>query len=323
MNYSVQETDQEIMLSICVVSYNHEAYIKECLDHILEQEMNFPYEIIVGNDCSTDKTVQVLDGYRDRINVINRAQNLGLCANQYDLFLRARGKYVFDFAGDDYLCDPRALQKQVDFLESHPEYYAVSAWNYMYKESDGRMYENYDERCPTEFALEDFLSEAQIPTTHGMMRNTFAADRDRNQYLIQGARNNEEMKMWTYTLSKGKRYIMHEYLHVYRNVDKEGKDNYNSTHTLVDMFKDNYSDLCILRKRFKGEYNFTPVILKRSNYYCIRLSDNFKNLIAFIKIMKFRDAVMLLGYKCYLVLHAYNDPPKWKNKKYLISIEKR
>ena len=318
MNYSNAKDEHEIMLSICVVSYNHEAYIRECLDHILEQEMDFSYEIMVGNDCSTDGTARVLEEYKDKVKVINRPENLGLCANLYDLFLRARGKYVFNFSGDDYICDPKSLQKQVDFLESHPEYHAVSAWNYMYRESDGKMYANYEESCPTEFALEDFLREANIPTTHGMMRNTFAGDRGWNQFLIQGARNNEEMKMWFYTLSKGKRYIMHEYFHVYRNVDKEGMSNYNSIHTLVDMFRDNYGDLCILRELFGEKYNFTPAIMKRSNYYCIKLSDNMKNLIDFVKVMRVQDLILLFGYKCYLVVHGHNDPPKWKERGYLI-----
>ena len=318
VNNVKNDNNQKIMLSICVVSYNHEAYIRECLDRILEQEMDFPYEIMVGNDCSTDGTARVLEEYKDKVKVINRTTNMGLCANQYDLFLRANGKYVFDFAGDDYLYDLRALQKQVDFLENHPEYYAVSAWNYTYKESDGKIYANYDESCPTEFTLEDFLWEANIPTTHGMMRNTYAADREWNQFLIQGARNNEEMKMWFYTLSKGKRYIMHEYFHVYRNVDKAGMSNYNSMHTLVDMFRDNYGDLCILRARFGKRYNFTPAIMKRSNYYCIKMSDNLKNFIAFAKVMWFRDLILLFGYKCYLVMHGHNDPPKWREREYLI-----
>lgn len=318
MNFSNERSNQEIMLSVCVVSYNHAQYIRECLEHILTQEMNFSYEIMVGNDCSTDRTAEVLEEYGDRVRIINRTDNLGLCANLYDLLLQARGKYVFPFSGDDYLCDERALQKQVDFLESHPEYYAVSAWNYLYKESDGKMYGSHDEGEPTEFTMEDFLRDGFLPTTHGMLRNTFAQDREENQYLIQGCRNNEEMKMWLYTLSKGKRYIIHEYLHVYRNVDQENKFNYNSTHTLVDMFKDNYDDLCILRELFKGKYNLKPLILRRSNYYCIRLSDSTKNLASFVKIMRFSDAAALFLYKCYLILHKHKDPLKWQDRDYLI-----
>ncbi|MGN0278011.1 MAG: glycosyltransferase family 2 protein [Lachnospiraceae bacterium] len=318
MSNSVDKNNPEIMLSICVVSYNHEAYIKECMDHIFEQKMNFSYEVLVGNDCSTDATAQILEQYKDKAEIINRTENYGLCANLYDLFLRARGKYVFNFSGDDYLYDPSALQKQVDFLESHPEYYAVSAWNYTYRESDGKMYGKYPADFPREFTLEDFLREGNIPTTHGMMRNTFAEDKEKNHYLIQGARNNEEMKMWFYTLSKGKRYIFHEFFHVYRSVENEGMSNYNSTHTILDMFKDNYGDLCILRELFHEQYNFTPMILKRSNTYCIKLSDNRESLKAFFKELSFKDAIMLIWYKLYLKTHKYHDPEKWSKKEYLI-----
>ena len=318
MSNFVENNNAGIMLSICVVSYNHEAYIKECMDHIFEQKMNFSYEVLVGNDCSTDATAQILEQYKDKAEIINRTENYGLCANLYDLFLRARGKYVFNFSGDDYLYDPSALQKQVDFLESHPEYYAVSAWNYMYKESDGKLYANYDKSFPREFTMEDFLREGNVPTTHGMMRNTFSADKESNGFLIKGARNNEEMKMWFYTLSKGKRYILPEYLHVYRNVDKEGMSNYNSTHTLLDMFRDNYGDLCILRKEFRKKYNFLPIILKRSNYYCIKLSGDVASIVQLIREMEFGDAVALLLYKVYLKFHHYKDPGKWNCKSYLI-----
>ena len=313
---------QEILLSICVVSYNHERYIEECMDRIMEQHMDFTHEIIVGNDCSTDGTAQVLTKYEDRAIIINRAENLGLCANLYDLFLRAKGKYVFSFAGDDYLCDSNALKKQVDFLETHPEYYAVSAWNYMYRESEHKTYGNETENFPKEFTMEDFLREGIVPSAHGVMRNTFSQDRQENAYLVRGARNNEEMKMWMYTLSKGKRYIIPEYLHVYRNVDIEGMSNYNSTHTMLDMFEDNYEDLCMLRDIFKGKYNLLPVFLKRCNFFSLRLNNGNRDLPAMLRKMKLKDIFMLLWYKAYLKFHNYNDPLRWKNRDYLIPGEK-
>ena len=78
---------QDIMLSVCVVSYNHEKYIEECLNHILGQKFDFSIEILVGDDCSTDNTVQIIKRkYGDRVTIIERRENLGLCKNMYDLF---------------------------------------------------------------------------------------------------------------------------------------------------------------------------------------------------------------------------------------------
>jgi glycosyltransferase involved in cell wall biosynthesis len=311
------KTDSTCMVSICIAVYNHEKYIAQCLNSFFEQKMDFPYEILIGNDKSTDGSAKVLENYADRVTVINREQNLGLCANQYDLFLRAKGKYVFYFSGDDYMYDPLALQKQVDFLEAHPEYYAVSAWNYMYRHSDGKMYANYTEDFIREFTMEDFLRDGEIPTTHGLVRNTFREDWETNGYLVKGARNNEEMKLWTYTLSKGKRYILPEYFHVYRNVDEEGMSNYNSTHTMLDMFEDNYGDLCMLRREFKGRYNYTPMILKKCNAYSLRC-DSVGTLLKLLGRMKAADVFRLLWYKVYLKTHGYHAPAKWSQKEYLI-----
>lgn len=309
--------NESVMVSICITVYNHEKYIEECLQSFFAQKTNFKCEILVGNDNSTDNSAEILGKYKDRIIVLNREKNMGLCANQYDLFMKACGKYVYEFSGDDYMYDPLALQKQVDFLEEHPEYYAVSAWNYMYRHSDGKMYANYTEDFIREFTMEDFLRDGEIPTTHGLVRNTFREDRETNGYLVKGARNNEEMKLWTYTLSKGKRYILPEYFHVYRNVDEKGMSNYNSTHTMLDMFEDNYGDLCMLRRKFKGRYNYTPMILKKCNAYSLRC-DSVGTLLKLLGRMKAADVFRLLWYKVYLKTHGYHAPAKWSKREYLI-----
>lgn len=127
---------EEIMLSFCLVTYNHEKYILECLESIFKQKVNFKMEILVGNDCSQDATAQLIkDNYGDRVNLIDRKENLGLCKNLYDLFLRAKGRYVYMFSGDDYIKDEYMLQKQVDFLEEHPEYFSASARNLNYNQA--------------------------------------------------------------------------------------------------------------------------------------------------------------------------------------------
>ena len=80
---------QDVMLSVCVVSYDHEKYIEECLDHILRQKTDFKVEILFGDDCSTDNILRIVrDKYSNKVIVVEREENLGLCRNMYDLFLR-------------------------------------------------------------------------------------------------------------------------------------------------------------------------------------------------------------------------------------------
>lgn len=313
-----QADGTEIILSICVVVYNHKQYVEECLESILNQNINFSCEVIVGNDCSTDGTEKVLAKYEDRVKVINRSENLGLCANMYDLFLQAKGKYVIDIAGDDYLCNMDILQKMVDFLEEHEEYYSVSAWLKFFNMQNGTIREDSAGKQPMEYTLCDYLRTGNGLVVYGVMRNSFYKDRKSNGYLAGGARNNEEIKWYFYTLSKGKKYILPESAYVYRYIVSDTDSNYNSTHSHLDAFQDYYTDLLLMRKLFGKQYNFKPLILKKTNDYCIRLSDSFAHLKEFIKIMKFGDLAALFWYKCYLKLHHRQDPPRWGERDYYI-----
>lgn len=306
--------NKEIKLSIGILVYNHKKYIDECLESILGQQMDFSYEIIVGNDCSTDGVEEVLKKYEDKMQIINRKENLGLCANMYDIFSRARGKYIFIMSGDDYLCDMQAMQKMNDFLDNHEEYYSVAPWSNLYNMQTGEMRDFFDERTPQEFTLYSFLQNAYC-AVHGMIRNTFNEDKEQNEYLIQGAKNNEEMKWYFYLLSKGKKYILQENMYVYR-FNAEGGSNYFATHSTLERFKDYYIDIKMMQKLFGSRYNFTPMLLKRCNGYCVKLSDSISNIKKFLKIMSNKDKINLFWYKCYLKLHHYQDPPKWSEQSY-------
>ena len=117
---------EEITVSVIVLTYNHGPYIRQALDSILEQKTTFSYEILVGDDASTDATGEIVrqygEKYPNRVRAFIREKNLGATRNLYELFLQARGKYIASCEGDDYWCDPNKLQRQVDFLESHPDH---------------------------------------------------------------------------------------------------------------------------------------------------------------------------------------------------------
>lgn len=315
------DKNTEIVLSICVLVYNHKSYIEECIESILNQKLRFKYEILVGNDCSTDGIEDILAKYEDCVNcirIINRQHNLGLCANMYDLCLQAKGKYVINISGDDYFCDMNILQKMVDFLEEHPEYHSVSAWQCFMNVQEGIIREDSVGKQPMEYTLYDYLGTGNGLVIHGVMRNIFFEDRENNIYLTKGARNNEEIKWYFYSLSKGNKYILPESIYVYRYIVSENGSNYNSTHSYLDTFRDYYMDLLLMRELFGDKYNFKPLMLKKSNMYCIKLSDSLHHIREFLKIMKFQDIVALFWYKCYLKLHHRQDPPQWSNSDYYL-----
>ncbi|MBX8488167.1 glycosyltransferase family 2 protein [Pseudomonas cichorii] len=118
----------EPLLSIVCPAYNQEAFITQTLDGFLSQQTSFNFEILIHDDASTDSTAQIIAQYAKRHPTIIRPFYQE--ENQYrqgkpcvpELFAKARGRYIAYCEADDYWTDPRKLQLQVDFLESHPDY---------------------------------------------------------------------------------------------------------------------------------------------------------------------------------------------------------
>ena len=123
--------DDAIKVSVLCTAFNHEAYIRQTLEALTSQETSFPYEILVSDDASTDGTAAIIREFEERFPSLVRPfllkENLysrGLDVYQLYFYPNARGKYVAFCEGDDYWTDPTKLQRQVDFLEAHPEYSA-------------------------------------------------------------------------------------------------------------------------------------------------------------------------------------------------------
>lgn len=121
---------RNIKLSICCVTYNHEKYLKEALDGILMQQVNFEYEVIISDDCSTDNSQKIIEEYKplfgDKITVFLGKKNVG-ANNNYDRVQGcSKGQYAIVLETDDKWTDPYKLQRQVDYLDTHPETIAVA-----------------------------------------------------------------------------------------------------------------------------------------------------------------------------------------------------
>lgn len=120
------------LVSIRCTTYNHEKYISQCLEGFLMQDTNFPFEVIVHDDASTDHTAEIIRNYENRYPHIIKP--IYETENQYSkhdgslnriIDSHLKGKYIAYCEGDDYWCDSKKLQKQFDFLESHSDYFIV------------------------------------------------------------------------------------------------------------------------------------------------------------------------------------------------------
>lgn len=131
------------LVSVFCPTYNHEKYIRQCLEGFVMQKTTFSIEIIVQDDASTDNTSNIINEFREKYhfiipvihveNIYSQGKNL----NEY-FFKNAKGKYIALCEGDDYWTDPLKLQKQVDFLEKNEDYGLVWTDVDFYYQSSGK-----------------------------------------------------------------------------------------------------------------------------------------------------------------------------------------
>lgn len=113
-------------VSVLMLTYNQEQYIDEAIRSVLLQQTDFDFELVIGNDASTDRTGEICskwkEKYPEQIVLFNREKNLGLQRNFIQTYEQCQGTYIAICEGDDFWTDKHKLRKQADFLDSHPDY---------------------------------------------------------------------------------------------------------------------------------------------------------------------------------------------------------
>lgn len=153
-------------VSVCVITYNHARYLETCLQSILDQQTDFAFEIIVGDDCSSDGTQDILRDFAARypnvIKPIVQPVNTGGGPNFADVHVAAQGVYIAHIDGDDYAL-PGKLQRQADHLDANPDCHIV--WHRVARQRDGeapRMPSRPNVGAPLVFTKADCLAIGSV-----------------------------------------------------------------------------------------------------------------------------------------------------------------
>jgi glycosyltransferase involved in cell wall biosynthesis len=171
-------------VSICFVTYNQDQYISKAIESILSQKVSFDYEIVIGDDASTDNNPEIIKKYAAQYPQIIKAYlhpyNLGpkhiVSKNNFlHTFFNCEGQYIIHLEGDDYFCDNQKLQKQVDFLDQNQNYSACFHNALIkYEDNSGRNDENINQPDQKQTVTTiDFLKEKEtwfMATASVMMR---------------------------------------------------------------------------------------------------------------------------------------------------------
>ena len=171
--------NQTPRVSVRIVTYNHAGYISKAIESALEQETNFPFEIVIGEDFSTDGTREIVQTYHrdhpDIIRVNYHEENKGREFNFYNSLNSCRGEYVAMLDGDDYWISKDKLQIQYDFLEAHPEY--VLCFNdCLHIRESGLKPPKVKSYPKNVYTKHDILRESFVAPSSAVLRNNLVKD---------------------------------------------------------------------------------------------------------------------------------------------------
>ena len=207
-------------VSICCLTYNHESYIRQCLDGFVMQKTKFPIEILIHDDASTDGTQDIIREYEAKypniIKPIYQKENQyskGVKVSLVYNYSRAKGKYIALCEGDDYWTDPYKLQKQVDFLESHPNYVMCSHRFDQYYEDRHRLEKEKDDTFQgADYDLQNLIGGKWFTQTLTVMYRRSALDLKRYERYGMSM----DIILFYELLKHGKGYCFPEAMGVYR-----------------------------------------------------------------------------------------------------------
>lgn len=168
---------QNPKVSVLMLAYNHEHFIAQAIESALLQETDFKFEIVIGEDCSTDRTREIVRDFQsrfpERIRLLLPDKNLGVHGNYFHTLQACSGQYVAALEGDDFWTSPYKLQKQVEFLDSHSDYAICFHNAIVFREGakdSGWLHCPPDQRQTS--TVEDLLTGNFIPTCTVVHRNS-------------------------------------------------------------------------------------------------------------------------------------------------------
>ena len=264
---------------VCVMTYNQESYIRQCLDSIVSQKTAFDFEVLVFDDCSTDGTAIICREYEvkfDFLKFIKREENIGAYRNLVEGHTQAQGEYICHCDGDDYWL-PGKLQAQAEFLDKNPDYSVV--WGRMNLFTDAGDYKDgvdlpFDDIFPNGDVVLEYAIRYGSPAAHSsIMYRKVARLTETCIFTI--------MMDYFYTLeylSNGKGKILSNILGYYR-VSSPG-----SISTTCNSIHQKYQSIY-------SKYYFSKLSKYRTSFFLY----NMTNFLINIKNFRFRQSLYFLN----------------------------
>lgn len=237
--YVVEKIEKPI-LSVLMITYNHEKYLKKAIDSVLMQETDFRFELVIGDDASTDGTTEIVleyaKKYPDIIKVHTRKENYGVGKNYRDLYNRISSKYIAILEGDDFWTDSHKLQFQVDYLENNLEITLHAHYASILKNNEVEgIYPDIKEYPQGKYSVEDIVQRNFLVTASVVYKNNYCK--------LPETFNQLTMVDWIMHMMyahDGSIFLSDKNMAIYRIHDASvwsSKDNIYQTHKTVQSFE--------------------------------------------------------------------------------------
>jgi glycosyltransferase involved in cell wall biosynthesis len=271
------------LVSVKMITYNHELYIAQAIEGVLLQKTDFSIELIIGEDCSTDRTREIVIDYQkkypDLIRVITWEENVGMQKNSLRTNKACRGKYIAICEGDDYWIDPLKLKKQVDFLEANADYGMVHTDGDFYYIKNGRKVSNYIKNRginpnSVEKPFDDILrSEYPVITCSVVFRSNSLKRLDIEE--ISQFKMGDTF-MWLEMAQTGKFHFFEENM-VTRNILVESAAHSKSYEKLLEFKKSGYKLCKHFMKKYKTCEETKHIVHEKFNRVILSYAFKAKN----------------------------------------------
>jgi glycosyltransferase involved in cell wall biosynthesis len=268
-----------IMVSVIMLAYNHEAYVSEAIASVLMQECSFPYELLIGEDNSVDHTRKIVKKsaaeHPDMIRLLLSEENLGAIENELRCLKAAKGKYVCFLEGDDFWVDKNKLQKQVDFLEANPDYGLVHGDVNHLNQDTGELTESYNRKNRINIPR-GYIFDYLILPSHLIKTMTVCLRKEliENHYLQDKGIMSQEWKLidisiWLVLAYHSKFYYFDEVFATYRLLPESmsrTKDNvkqyafHQKIHSIRKYFANRYEVSESVKAKIKSHFYMTALV---------------------------------------------------------------
>ena len=283
----------EPLLSVCLITYNHAKYIKEAIEGVLMQKVNFSWELIIADDFSTDGTREILLEYKkkhsDFIKLILQEKNIGPAKNWMDLLSYPKSKYIAYFEGDDYWTDPYKLQKQVDFLEANSDF-SLCFHNSEVIFSNSKKTQLFNQLQTREYSLNEIVYEWIIPTASVVFRKSaYNQEKINNPNYLYG-----DIILFISVGENGRIWCINEVMSVYRKHESSLTSNINNTIKLQKKIIKHHEEI---RRNFDEKFKAEEDILICNNYILLSSMElrHFKIAFLYSLYRAFKQKPKLFG----------------------------